>query len=289
MIDWQLLARGALPDLGEHVAGGSTGLAGDSEATAWFRKAAEQGDLSAQASILSHERCRLITRFDILSSMRRLEHRWTDQLLKSPESGMGYQRVEATLRDNKTERGIAYNAELLFLGNEPQTLLLNQPYTTVLKSARSSDGEIVALRVLPRETTASRSAGIRGGAVTLKAAPARDALIEKTKPDEVFKRFSAYEKDNRRRSDGSWLAGTYATTEEDAKNIKTGKDAVSRYALPNPKPASYMFTGRPHKDTEIQKGTVAPTHHQPGGGVEVIFSEGTQPNTVTEPVKIPDE
>jgi hypothetical protein len=85
------------------------------------------------------------------------------------------------------------------------------------------------------------------------------------------------------------LPGSYATTEQDAKNVKTGKDAVARYALPNPDPASHRFTIQPHKDTEIQYGTVEPAYDQPGGGVEVIFTTGTQVKTVTGPEKIPDK
>jgi hypothetical protein len=50
-----------------------------------------------------------------------------------------------------------------------------------------------------------------------------------------------------------------------------------------------VFTGRPNKDTEIQKGTVEPAFNQPGGGVEVIFPKGTQPTTVTGPQEIPKE
>jgi hypothetical protein len=105
----------------------------------------------------------------------------------------------------------------------------------------------------------------------------------------VFKRFSAYPNDRRVASDGSLLSGTYATTEQDAKNVKTGKDAVARYALPDPAPASNVITVRPNKDTDIQRGIVEPAFGQPGGGVEVIFTNGTQPKTVTGPIKIPDE
>jgi hypothetical protein len=79
------------------------------------------------------------------------------------------------------------------------------------------------------------------------------------------------------------------SSSEDAKNVKTGKDAVARYALPNPAPASNVFTVRPNKDTDIQRGIVEPAFGQPGGGVEVIFTNGTQPKTVTGPMKIPDE
>lgn len=70
----------------------------------------------------------------------------------------------------------------------------------------------------------------------------------------------------------------------------SGKDAVARYALPNPEPASYVFTIRPKKDTDIKRGTVEPANGQPGGGAEVIFTSGTTANTVTlPPAKIPDE
>lgn len=85
----------------------------------------------------------------------------------------------------------------------------------------------------------------------------------------MFKRFSAYDHDNRIRDDRSLRDGTYATTEEGAKNVKTGKDAVARYALPNPQPASYRFTIKPEKDTVIQTGVVESAYEQPGGGVEV--------------------
>jgi hypothetical protein len=123
----------------------------------------------------------------------------------------------------------------------------------------------------------------------MKAGPAKTAPEEKTKANEVFKRYSAYQKDNRLQANGSWSDGTYATTEEDAKNVKTGKDAVSRYALPDPEPACYVFTGKPDKDTPIQRGIVEPAFGQPGGGVEVLFPKGTQANTVTGPETIAKE
>jgi hypothetical protein len=89
--------------------------------------------------------------------------------------------------------------------------------------------------------------------------------------------------------DGSLRSGTYATTADDAKNVKTGRNAVARYALPNPSPASWRFTIKPEKDTVVRKGIVEPAYGQPGGGVEAMFTNGTQPQTVTGPDKIPDE
>src|SRR5207244_3012413 len=156
-----------------------------------------------------------------------------------------------------------------------------------VESAPTSAGEIRTLRVFERSrmTTLSREAVMKA----VKAGPAKDAPEEKTKEGEVFKRFVAYATDVRVRDGGSWRDGTYATTEDDAKKVTTGKEAVARYALPNPEPASYRFTGKPKKDTLVQRGTVEPAYGQPGGGVEVFFKDGTRPNTVTGPEKIKDE
>ena len=160
-------------------------------------------------------------------------------LLSQPESGMGYQNVEATTFGDKVKRAVAFNAELLVFDEEPRSVLRTMSVRKLAESSQASVTEIRTLRVLPIRTVAMRDALTKA----IKAGPAKDAPEEKTKEGEVFKRFVAFEKDNRLRDDGSWRDGTYATTEEDAKNLKTGKEAVARYALPNPAPASYVFTG----------------------------------------------
>jgi hypothetical protein len=122
------------------------------------------------------------------------------------------------------------------------------------------------------------------------SAAAEHAPITLTESGEIFKRFSAYANDRRVTRGKGLTAGTFATTKEDAEaNIKTGSDAVSRYALPNSKPASNVFTIAPAKDTDLKRGTAAPANNQPGGGVEVIFVNGLPDNTVTGPILIPDK
>lgn len=220
--------------------------------------------------------------------MFRLNEAETRSLLNQPETGMGYQVVEATRKDNTIERGIAYNAELLFLGNETQNDLRLHSYERVLKMAQNSGNEIRALRVLPREKDFWLSKDTRSASAV--KAGAKESPKEKTKEGEVFKRFSAYENDRRVTADKRLLPESYATTEADAKNVKTGADAVARYALPNPEPASYRFTIKPDKDTEIQRGIAEPANSQPGGGVEVFFGKGTQVDSVTVPPDhIPDK
>lgn len=212
-------------------------------------------------------------------------------LLNQRESGMGYQIVEATTIDNKLKRGIVYNAELLLFEEEPRLALKTTAFARLLKEAKISTGEIKSLHVVTNTASTSSAFALRETVTRYgkQATPAKDAPIEKTKEKEVFKRFTAYENDRRIKSDGSLLPGTYATTEDDAKNAPTGKAAVARYALPDPKPASNVFTIKPHKDTVIQRGIVEPAYGQPGGGVEVLFRDGTHAGTVTGPEKIPDE
>jgi len=220
----------------------------------------------------------------VLVRMLKLSSSHANYLLSQAESGMGYQSVEATTFDNKVKRAVAFNAELLVFDDEERTPLRTKTFRTLTEAARSSDLEIRSFRVTARpaiRTLERREAGTKAG-------PAIEAPEEKTKEGEVFKRFVAYANDVRLRADGSWRPGTFATTEEDAKNVKTGTEAVARYALPNPAPASYVFTGKPKKDTVIQRGTAAPAYGQPGGGAEVYFKDGTQPKTVTGPDKIPN-
>ncbi|HEX9368289.1 MAG TPA: hypothetical protein VF921_16785 [Vicinamibacterales bacterium] len=210
----------------------------------------------------------------------------TRELLAQPETGMGYQVVDATLADNTTARGLAYNAELLSLDNEPRVTVPTS-YRSLLETAKSASGQIKSFRVVPRTGSTTFSIARESSAVK-KAGPAKDAPDENTTVGEIFKRFSAYLNDRRVLSDGSLAKGSFATTEDDAKHVKTGADAVARYALPNASSASYRFTIKPDAGTQLKRGVAAPAYAQLGGGVEVVFTDGTQPHTVTGPDKIPD-
>jgi len=220
--------------------------------------------------------------------MLRLSEMQTRSLLARPESGMGYQVVVATMKDNATRRGVAYNAELLLFDNEPRAGLFFKAHEILLREARNSEGEVKSLSLVTR-SAAPKAVHEKSALETRSAAPAGDAPVEATKPREVFKRFSAYQNDHRVLPDRSLRPGTYATTEADAGKVRTGAEAVERYALPEPKPASHVFTVKPHPATPIQRGTVAPAYGHLGGGDEVIFTNGTRPATVTGPDKIPDK
>lgn len=80
----------------------------------------------------------------------------------------------------------------------------------------------------------------------------------RTKDDEKFYRCSAFKNDRRVTPDNGLLPDSYATTEADGDLVKTGTEAVERYALPNDDPASYRFTINPLKDTAIRRVSSSP-------------------------------
>lgn len=116
--------------------------------------------------------------------------------------------------------------------------------------------------------------------------PAKDAEITYTENYGVYKRFSTYENDFRVTEKKGLTPGTFGTTKDDAKNIKTGMDAIARYALENKMSANNVFTIKPPSGTKLKQGIVEPAYGETGGGVEVIFVDGSPENTVTGPVKI---
>ena len=249
---------------------------------------------------------------------------WLELFLPGqPEYRMGYQKVVATLNSGGTEPGIIVNSEVFLKENEmPWEMLMDWDY--ILAVAAKSPLVVTDVRLIPRDPKSLR--GVRQVALanekysrlrnrTLNAAnsaygsektalltassdlaikaasaAAEDAPTTMTDAGEVFKRFSAYANDHRVTKGMGLTAGTFATTKEDADAfIKTGTDAVSRYALPNPKPASNVFTISPALDTDLKRGVAQPANNQTGGGVEVIFVNALPDGTVRGPAKIPDK
>lgn len=224
--------------------------------------------------------------------MYRLNESLQTQLLGMPESGMGFQLVEMVTDTREYVRAIAYNAELVIPDGREHFALFQE-----LRAGKLSAGgpgrevrEIVC--VLPRNL----SMGWAGLSVRENRAaygkrpytgPAKDAPPELTKTGQFFRRFSAFANDRRITSDGRLTPGSYATTEEDSRLVRTGKEAVVRYALPNPDPAVHRFTIHPGTNRAIQYGVVEPANGQPGGGEEVIFVDGTNSGSVVHRDQIP--
>ncbi|MEY2499283.1 MAG: hypothetical protein QOD12_2839 [Verrucomicrobiota bacterium] len=249
---------------------------------------------------------------------------WLEIYLSTqPEYRMGFQKVRATLSSGGIEMGIIVNSTIFLKeGEMPWELLMNWDY--VVAAAAKSNLVVRDVTLIPREpetlrgvreiaisnekfhelahrkrTAANSAYGSRQAELlaetrqfelSAKSAAAEDAPVTLTTAGEIFKRFSAFANDRRVTKRMGLTAGTFGTTKEDADaHIKTGTDAVARYALPNPKPASNVFTITPPNDTDLKRGTVQPANNQLGGGVEVIFVNGSPNGTVTGPKTIPDK
>ena len=216
-----------------------------------------------------------------------------DHLRTLPEYGMGYQVGEVRLNTGKTERGIILNGTYFvpteeLAGFSAFSQLMEE--VRVWNRARKSSLAIENATLDTRPAASLRHVKrIYSFSENAKQASAKGAEVTLTLRDEIFKRFSAYENDFRVTDKWGLVPNTYATTAEDALNVKTGMEAIARYALENKKSANKVFTIEPPENTRLQKGVVEPAHGEPGGGVEVIFVDGTPDNTVTGPDIIPEK
>ena len=212
----------------------------------------------------------------------------TEQIRESiaqPETGMGYQYVEAIMSDFSSSKGVVLNSELFIPENKIEKVMGRHflTYSAILEEA-GRPGYIRKLRVIGRDRL---QLGETKYFAKSSRSPASEALISLTEKNQIFKRFSPYRNDHRITEDGSLLAGAYATTEVDACNARTGTEATLRYALPSDEPAIYVFTVLPPEKTSVRMGVVEPANGKPGGGVEVLFENGSPKNTVTGPGTIP--
>jgi len=207
------------------------------------------------------------------------------KLLSLSESGMGYQIVEATYSDYSSEEYLVMNAAIA----EPTN---NRSVQDILKSIylkeanrvyKSASKDIIDVRLEANKGIFKASVAKLG-----EAKGADNATEGQTNKNERFTRFSYFEDDKRiDKVNKKVFPGTYATTFEDALYcINNRIDPVARYALPSAfivEYTLYTFDIRPLEKTPIKRGTAEPANDQPGDGIEVLFTEGTDSNTVSLP------
>lgn len=223
------------------------------------------------------------------------------RLRDQPEYGMGYQLGIARLSSGATERGVILNGAAFATQDELGRLSPTE-LAVALAVSIASRLSIVDVTLIPRPP--ETLLGVRhvrttllnrqmksawyGANESIRASQgAEDSPITDTKDGEIFKRFSAYVDDFRITEKRGLKPGTFATTAEDALNVHTGREAIARYALKNKESANKRFTITP-KPTRLQQGVVQPAYGEPGGGVEVIFVDGTSDNSVSQPDILPE-
>ncbi len=220
----------------------------------------------------------------------RLDASLTSALLGQPETGMGYQFVEVTLKDRNLRRDIlVFNGQLA--AESGGRIMVREGLDDVRRrrfelALKAPDGG-VSLRVLMRAEAVKKGL-LESREYRAEQAPASAGAIELSRYEERFLRYSAFTDDVRILPDGSVRPGTYVTTHEDGMtHVATGMDAVRRYALPNPDPAVHRFHLGPPTPIPVRRGTVQPANNQPGGGAEVIFEVGAPAGTRYKQDEIP--
>ena len=220
------------------------------------------------------------------------------KLRNQPEYGMGYQYGAACLSSGGTAIGYILNGASFATKDELTTLSPSELAKAEL-AAMSSHLSITFVSLIPRSreslmnvrrvrstilANAHRAAEVTALNEAVRSSKgAKDAPITATAAGDVFKRFSAYINDFRITDKRSLKPGTFATTEEDARHVHTGREAVARYALENKQSANKRYTITPPSETRLQEGIVQPAYGEVGGGVEVIFVDGTGDGTVSMP------
>jgi len=212
------------------------------------------------------------------------------KFLSLPESGMGYQIVEAK-RYSKAfkEKFIVYNSELVVdldsNFSRAKTQIITEGYLNVRNKAEwllietstislLSRKQITEHRVLNenKKKEKGRQSGGSGAAENPK---------ELANGKETFVRLSAYENDMRIDFSKMKLKpGTYTTTNDDyVLCVKTSDDPIDRYALPNDEKIKWAFYVQPKSNDLLQRGIVQPAFGHDGGGIEVFFEYGTSEKT----------
>lgn len=225
----------------------------------------------------------------------------TTGLLELPESGLGFQIVNATFHGTRSTY-IIWNADYAVDLREAPSLKedlsganlgfwINEQALseiTIIAAPSLHDFSLVGARIGPSVIR------VEGGSSAPAASPPPSTLVKKINlgAPRKFYRFSPFNND--RRIDpltGDFLPGTYCCPESEILFVPTGLSAVGRFALPSPRPASFKYEITANAGTEVLFGTVAPAYGQAGGGVEAYFPMGARNATgvFKTPAQIADE
>lgn len=227
-----------------------------------------------------------------------------EELLELPETGMGFQLVEASIWGTVSpllvlngQRAIDLSQAGLVEGDDPAIVLRNG-----LRIIEAMKGDVAltmiaapglrSFKLLQGRIGPTTGRGITTGASVAAALPSSLIKHDTLKANRVFYRYSAFSPDKRvDPKTGNFLPGTYAAPASEVPFVPTGFIAVGRFALPNTLPASYRYEIEAPRGTSVDFGTVAPAFGQAGGGVEAYFAKSVT-NAKVPPagmVTLPDE
>lgn len=203
-----------------------------------------------------------------------------DFLQSQPETGMGYQIVEARKQGSYiTEKFIALNSEIIIEINKYEGDNIRKVINEGTFAVKSRASLIVlnSLSVLNEKQFRS----IARESKNQNEKGAIENPVEYPDGLEMFARLSAFDNDRRvDKINKCLIPGSFATTLDDFLFCKRNKDnPVERYALPNNDEIKFVFYIQPLRTDTLQRGIVQPANEKRGGGEEVYFEKGTAINT----------
>ncbi|CAN5291120.1 hypothetical protein BH09BAC2_BH09BAC2_03600 [soil metagenome] len=194
------------------------------------------------------------------------------ELLSKPETGMGYQIIEATTQKSyKPEKFIILNAEMAIELDGLESIYVRKVINEGIYPLKASATLLTlnSIRVLNenqfRNVVNENKAEKEKGAI--------DNRIEYADGQEVFVRLSAFDNDRRvDKENNCLLPGSFTTTQADYNKCKeTSDDPVERYALPNNEKIKFAFFIQPKGTDPLQRGTVQPANNKRGGRQRSLF------------------
>ena len=204
-------------------------------------------------------------------------------LLHQPETGMGYQVVEATKAWNYNRaKFLVLNSEVVIEMNGFEDDLIRLIFSQGIFSFKSRAELITlnAMKVLSEKQFRSQVNEPKND----KEKGAIDNPVENANGEEIFVRLSAFDDDKRIDKIKRYLRpGSFTTTKDDYLKCKDiNDDPVERYALPSNDEIKFAFHIKPVKTDSLQRGTVQPANEKHGGGKEAYFANGTAEGTFKE-------
>lgn len=213
-----------------------------------------------------------------------------NKLLSLPETGMGYQVIDAQLTgSSQTKRYVVYNADLIVDIDDDfernKQLIIVRGYTLISNFANHLDIKTDSIKLINKgslyESKSLSQTKINANNRHSGGKGAIDSPKENANGKEFFVRLSAYDNDKRidfvknRLKDGS-----FTTTLHDYLScVRTDDDPIDRYALPNDETIKWSFYIQPKSIDSLQRGIVQPAFGHEGGGIEAYFENGTSENT----------
>ncbi|TWI85193.1 hypothetical protein IQ13_0350 [Lacibacter cauensis] len=222
----------------------------------------------------------------------------TTKLINLPETGMGYQVIDAALYGRSIKkRYLVYNAELILDFDDSfansKKLAFSKSFSSVLNEAQFLPLETSSIDIVKKsqliDTVRNLSLQFKMMSESTKKDKRRhsggkgatDSPKENANGSEIFVRLSAFENDKRVDFEKKRLKdGTFTTTQIDYLHCVMYKDdPVDRYALPNDDEIKWAFYVQPKSVDILQRGIVQPAFGHEGGGIEAYFEKGTSEKT----------